>query len=154
ELSPSSGTTLGSEAWAYIPWNAIPFLRWYCQTNYCHIPMSDATITLVDASIGGANTATKPSNGSSWKRLLVGSMGFGGTPITVGSANTTFSSSIFVMDITNPLSPSLLWEKQMPDHTLTEGIPGIVRLGAATVNGDWYLVTGSGATAITTASLT
>lgn len=154
QLSPSAGTTLGSEAWAYVPWNVIPYLRWYCQNNYCHIPMSDATLTLLDASIGGANTATKASNGSSWKRLLIGSMGFGGTPITVGSANVTFSSSIFVMDITNPLSPNLLWEKQMPDHTLTEGIPGIIRLGAPTTNGDWYLVMGSGATAITTASLT
>ena len=162
QLSPSTGTTLGSEAWAYIPWNVIPYLRWYCQNNYCHIPMADATLTIVDASIGTPSSpaipsAAKPSDGSTWRRLLIGSMGFGGTPITSGTpnvANFTFSSSIFVMDITSPLSPNLLWEKQMPDHTLTEGIPGIVRLGAGTNNGSWYLVMGSGATSITTASLT
>ncbi len=159
QLSPSPGKTLGSEAWAYIPWNVIPYLRWYCQNNYCHIPMADATFTIVDASTGtptspASAAAVKPSDGSTWRRLLIGSMGFGGTPITVGSPSVTFSSSIFVMDITNPLSPVLWWEKQMPDNTLTEGIPGIVRLGAGNANGSWYLVMGSGATTITTASLT
>src|SRR5208337_4740006 len=80
-----SAKALGTEEWAFIPWNVIPYLRWYCQNNYCHIPMADAKLTIVDASIGGSATATKASDGSSWRRLLIGSMGFGGTSITVGS---------------------------------------------------------------------
>ena len=47
----SSGGCLGKELWAYIPFNAVPYLRWYCEESYCHIPMVDARFTVLDASI-------------------------------------------------------------------------------------------------------
>lgn len=34
----TSGANLGSEEWAYIPKNVVPYLRWYCESDYCHIP--------------------------------------------------------------------------------------------------------------------
>lgn len=152
----SGSLQIGAEEWAFIPKNVLPFLRWYCDKDYCHIPMADASFTIVDASIGGADDDVRPGDGSSWRRLLIGSMGFGGKPIEVGSRQ--FSSSIFVLDITptkggTQQSPKLLWESRLPDNTLTFGTPGIVRLKEGSKNGTWYLVIGSGASDITSASM-
>ncbi|MBI5203609.1 MAG: hypothetical protein HZA11_01695 [Nitrospirae bacterium] len=165
---------LGKELWAYIPFNAVPYLRWYCDSSYCHIPMVDARFNVFDASIdydkdgtveaseGRTATdvrctvdATSPCPDYPWRRLLVGAMGAGGKKITVGS--NTWSSSIFVLDITDSINPVLLWEKPMPDNTLTTSNPAtVVRLASAATdaskneNGKWYLVMGSGAESITT----
>ncbi len=144
-------TDLGKELWTFIPYNAMPYLRWYCDANYCHIPMVDARFTIIDASIGAAADVVRASDGSSWKRLLIGVMGIGGTSITMNGR--TFSSSIFVMDITDTESPSLIWERKMPDNTLTTSNPAIVRLGARDKNGDWYVVIGSGPESISTTAL-
>lgn len=146
----TSSVTIGDEAWAFIPQNVLPYLRWYCQEDYCHIPMLETTFTVLDASIGGNPNEDKTKD--SWRRLLIAQMGLGGTQITVGSK--TFSSSIMVFDITDHLNPQLLWEKQLPDNTLTFATPGIVRLGDKDKNGSWYLVIGSGPTSITTNSIT
>lgn len=142
----SPPTDLGKEMWAYIPYNTVPFLKWYCSKSYCHIPMVDARFTVVDASINGSEGGTKAA--SSWRRLLVGAMGVGGKKISVGG--TTFSSSVFVLDITNPSSPTLLWERKLPDNTLTTSTPAMVRFGPTNQNGAWYLVFGSGPESVTT----
>jgi Tfp pilus tip-associated adhesin PilY1 len=185
--NPAPPADLGKELWGYIPFNAMPYLRWYCNTSYCHIPMLDARFSIVDASIdydkngtvaseatetaGGGSSTTNRCSGAStstcdcmplvsgncnypWRRLLVGAMGAGGKQITIGSA--TLSSSIFVLDITNSASPKLLWERPLPDGTLTTSTPVVVRLASAATeaskdeNGKWYLVIGSGPTSITT----
>lgn len=143
-------TDLGKELWAYIPYNVLPYLRWYCDTGYCHIPMLDARFTILDASINGGATSTKSKN--SWRRLLIGAMGIGGRQITIGSK--TWSSSIFVIDITDPENPSLMWEKPLPDRTLTTSNPGIVRLGEPDKNGSWYIVIGSGPASVLTDGIT
>lgn len=144
-------TALGKELWAYIPYNAVPYLRWYCDSAYCHIPTVDARFTVVDASIGGGAGVSKTADGSSWRRLIIGTMGVGGKEISIGSKR--FSSSIFVIDMTNPEVPSLLWERPLPDRTLTTGYPAILRFGNKDNNGDWYIVIGSGPEGITTNKL-
>ena len=161
-------TDIGKELWAYIPFNSVPYLRWYCDKGYCHIPMVDARFTVIDASIDYDNSgavdagdtdpkATNSRTTSSpypWRRLLVGAMGIGGKKITVGS--NIWSSSVFVLDITDPTSPVLLWERPLPDNTLTASTPAIVRLSTYTgnqpdpQNGSWYLAMGSGAESVTT----
>ena len=154
EESTTCSDPLGKEEWSYIPYNVLPYLRWYCQESYGHIPMLETTFTIVDASIGSPGNSQTPEtvrDKDSWRRLLIAQMGLGGTPITVGGK--TFSSSIIVMDITDHLNPVLLWEQPLPDRTLTFATPGIVRLGDGDKNGQWYLVIGSGPTAITTTSL-
>ena len=173
----TSGGCLGKELWAYIPFNAVPYLRWYCEESYCHIPMVDARFTVVDASIDydkngsiGAGdtdalaTATRECSSTStcvWRRLLIGAMGIGGKQITVG--NNTWSSSVFVLDITDPSTPKLLWERPLPDGTLTTGTPALVRLSTVaaggnpasdTQNGSWYVVFGSGPSAVGTNTAT
>lgn len=142
-------SNLGEELWSFIPYNVLPFLKWYCDKDYCHIPMVDARFTIVDASI--ANNASDDKTSASWKRLLIGTMGVGGKKITTNNRN--FSSSMFVVDITNPSSPVLLWERKLPDETLTTSNPAIVRLGAKNKEGSWYVVIGSGAQSISTNTL-
>lgn len=148
-----SGGKIGKEQWAFVPKNALPYLRYYCQENYCHIPMVDATFTIVDASIGenGAAGATGARDVDSWRRLLIGTMGFGGKKFTA-SDSTVYSSSVFILDITGS-DPQLLWESPLPDNTLTTGTPGIVRLGDKTKNGEWYVVIGSGPVSLNNSAL-
>ncbi|MDW8136516.1 MAG: PilC/PilY family type IV pilus protein [Thermodesulfobacterium sp.] len=136
---------IGKEEWAFIPQNALPYLVWYGREDYCHIPTIDYRSFIVDASIQGASNETKTV--SSWRTLLVGVMGFGGKEIS--SNNTIYSSSVFVLDITDWLRgissrPTLLWESKLPDNTLTLSFPAIIRLGERDKNGEWYLVIGSG----------
>lgn len=154
DTAPSGLTNLGNEVWAYLPQNVIPYLRWYCDREACHIPLVDSTMQIVDVSINGG--ATDPKNATTWRRYLIGTMGFGGSAVQVGTSSATkvtFSSSIFVMDVTDPLTPKLKWEKTLPDNTLTSGSPAIVRLGDRDKNGSWYVVIGSGPQRITTATV-
>lgn len=149
-----SGGKIGKEQWAFVPKNALPYLRYYCQESYCHIPMVDATFTIVDASIGknAGAAATDDKNAASWRRLLVGTMGFGGKKFTA-SDSTVYSSSVFILDITES-DPKLLWEAQLPDNTLTTVTPGLVRLGDKTKNGEWYVVLGTGPAALGNTDMT
>lgn len=122
--SPNDTATdkIGKEEWAFIPQNAIPYLIWYGKTDYCHVPTVDYRTIVVDAKVDGT-----------WRTLLIGSMGFGGKEL--GS----YSSSVFVLDITDPLNPSLLWEKALEDKTLTLSFPAVTKVG-----NNWYVVIGTG----------
>ncbi len=160
--SPNSTSTtkVGREEWAFIPYNALPYLLWYGHKEYCHIHTVDYTAMVIDASINGSATSVKTAN--SWRTLLIGIMGYGGQHIILGDSNNNgqcdqtetgcmeFSSSLFVLDLTdwlnNPDSnmPRLLWEKPLPDKTLTLSYPVVIRRGDKDKNGDWYIVIGTG----------
>jgi Tfp pilus tip-associated adhesin PilY1 len=148
-----SNDLVGREEWAFIPKNALPYLVWYGNPNYCRVPTVDYRTAIFDASIGGPATADKTV--SSWRTILIGTMGFGGRSITTSAG--TFSSSVFALDLTDWLNgtsaqPTLLWE--VPDGTptnhfdgtLTTSYPAVVRLGDPNKNGEWYVVIGSGPT--------
>ncbi len=107
---PSSFSTanLGSEMWAYLPKNTLPYLRYYADPDYCHLFYVDGTPYLFDASInapsncsasdyslctrqtmctGNQTCQVKGSNTSgnildltntSWRSIVIGSMGTGG----------------------------------------------------------------------------
>jgi len=137
-VSEVVGQNLGEELWAFIPQNALPYLQWYHKENKsCHVPKVDYRFQLVDASIG-----TEDDKKNSWRTLLVGTMGFGGEEIVENS--TTYSSSIFVLDVTDPENAKILWEKKLPNNTLTLSYPSVIRQGAKNSKGSWYLAIGSG----------
>jgi Tfp pilus tip-associated adhesin PilY1 len=141
----SSNDLVGREEWAFIPKNALPYLVWYGNPNYCRVPTVDYRTAVFDVSIGGPATADKTV--SSWRTILIGTMGFGGKSITTSAG--TFSSSVFALDLTDWLNgtsaqPTLLWEVSLPDGTLTTAYPAVVRLGDPNKNGEWYVVIGSG----------
>jgi type IV pilus assembly protein PilY1 len=148
----TSTTKIGVEEWAFIPQNALPYLVWYGHPGYCHIYTVDYRFLLVDASVKGLPSDQKTKD--SWRTLLVGTMGFGGKAINVNGQ--IYSSSVFVLDLTDWLNgrsskPALLWERRLPDGTLTTSFPAVIKVmpGRADVdqsdkNGEWYLIIGSG----------
>ena len=117
-------TTKGQEVFAFMPTAAMAVLKqndpnsnkypnW--SPEYDHAYSMDGELTIADVKIG-----------SGWKTVLVGSMGRGG-------------KSVFAMDVTNPSSPSLLWETTSADIGNVLGKPII----AKTASG-WKVFFGNG----------
>lgn len=96
-----SGTGLGEEQWAYIPKQALPYLKYYGDPKYNHLYYVDGSTVLFDASIGTtSNTGGCPDaatyynclkpnqvidsshnldpNKNTWRSILIGGMGIGG----------------------------------------------------------------------------
>ncbi|MBI3606802.1 MAG: putative Ig domain-containing protein [Nitrospirae bacterium] len=150
--SDSQNDQLGGEVWGYIPFNSFPYLKYLANPGYCHIYFNDLSVRLVDASISGNPTDTRTA--SNWKTVLIGGMRFGGacnggtpTPPIAGVGY----SSYFALDVTNPEQPVPLWEFSDPDLGYTTTVPSIVRTGAGTTNGHWYVAVGSGSTQLSKA---
>jgi type IV pilus assembly protein PilY1 len=162
--------TLGSEAWAFIPKNALPYLKYLTDPSYSHLYYVDNTPLLVDASINKTNSCTSTeywncpkktttSSGNldlaetSWRSVLVGSMGLGGasrpqnlgcnaisgtlpdslancvkTPLATSGYEELGLSSYFAFDVTNSATPSLLWEFSHRDLGYSTVDPVIVRV--------------------------
>lgn len=140
-------TDIGKELWAFIPTNALPYLKNCADSSYCHQYMVDGTPRLLDASINNwcgdsnywtcerkttyvTNTTTLNTSATSWKSVLIGSMGLGGATRN-GNCNETLNpdndpanntdciktpvtnggfSSYFALDVTSPLYPQYMWE--------------------------------------------
>ncbi len=154
----------GKEVWAYIPMNLLPYLKYLAFPDYCHIFYVDQRTNIFDASIDGAPTDTKTKN--SWRTILLGGLRFGGAPslsdvpsdspcidsdgnivsCSTSGARKIGLSSIYALDITDPESPSLLFEFSDPNLGFTTSYPAIVRIGPKDKNGYWYVVFGSGPT--------
>jgi len=154
---------LGSERWAFIPKNALPYLRALADNNYCHLYYVDLAPQVFDASINGADNAVRTA--SSWRTILIGGMRLGGGCASVASTRANAVnipannagvgySSYFAIDVTNPEEPSVLWEFSDPALGFTTSGPAVVRMNARngagnpdlTLNGKWYVVFGSGPT--------
>ena len=110
---------MGSERWAFIPKNALPYLQALPDNNYCHLYYVDLAPQVFDASIGGAGDNATTRNASHWATILIGGMRFGGacrdntatcTDCVKSPVSSGGLSSYFAMDVTDPESPSVLWE--------------------------------------------
>ena len=167
-----NAVALGNELWAYVPRNALPYLQYLYDNNYCHLYYADLSPFILDASIGAgdvdqSNEARTPQ---SWRTILIGGMRTGGACRAKGGTclSTTDGvddcvkapgpvgglSSYFAIDITVPTNPIVLWE--FSDERLgfaTTG-PSVVRINGTddlgnvdrNRNGHWYVVFGSGPT--------
>lgn len=100
-----SGTNLGEEQWAYIPRNALPYLKYYADANsYKHIYYVDGPTILLDAAVGKPSgcvddysLCTKDlTGGTNWKTVLIGSMGLGGATRNKGDSCVNGSSGTCV----------------------------------------------------------
>jgi|WetSurMetagenome_2_1015567.scaffolds.fasta_scaffold00013_93 type IV pilus assembly protein PilY1 len=163
-----TSNSLGKEEWAFIPRNALPYLKYISSSDYAHLYYVDLPPTLVDASLGTAGNIRTVSD---WKTVLVGGMNLGGaskqhltadtcdaatdcvfTPWAATSGNKDVGlSSYFALDITNvtmsdPTNFSFLWEFWNADLGFSTTGPAIVRVGNASYNGTWYAVFASGPT--------
>jgi type IV pilus assembly protein PilY1 len=151
--SDTTNDRLGEEVWAYIPFNAFPYLKYLADPAYCHVYYNDLSVRLVDVSIGGSSDSpTGVRTDSSWRTLLIGGMRFGGAcsgglfpaaPPAGTPANIGFSS-YYAIDITDPEHPVPLWEFSDPDMGYASTYPSIMRTGDKGANGYWYVAFGSG----------
>lgn len=78
-------------------------------------------------TVDGAMTAADWFDGAKWRTALIGTMGRGG-------------KSIFALDITDPTSPSLMWEVNDAALGNNLGQPIVSQVG----DGDWRVVFGNG----------
>jgi type IV pilus assembly protein PilY1 len=156
---------IGEEVWSYIPYNALPYLKFLAKPDYCHIYYNDLSVRLTDASFGDAadsahDDPTDPIVEESWKTILIGGMRLGGAcegstapaPPTLASTAEVGYSAYYAIDITDSENPVPLWEFSDPDMGYSTGFPSIVRTGDAGTNGRWYVAFGSGSKVLPKAS--
>ncbi len=105
----------GEEAWAFVPQFALPAFKVMADTLYCHKYSVDQTVTVKDVQINGA-----------WRTVLATGGREGG-------------AAVFAMDITDPVSPQLLWQ-----NTLPTGMKFTSDVEIATVGGEAVALVGSG----------
>lgn len=151
---------IGTEVWGYIPFNAFPYLKYLADPGYCHLYYNDLSVRLVDASVGcvaspevpDPTVCDEPADArvpQSWRSILIGGMRFGGgceggTPeVPVPSSGVGYSS-YYAIDVTDADKPIPLWEFSDIDMGYATGYPSVLRTGGTGVNGNWYVVFGSG----------
>ncbi len=143
QTTPIDGTTatahpLGSELWAYVPFNLLPHLMWLTSNDYAHVYYFDATPRVFDARIFKPDT----DHPGGWGTVLVAGLRFGGGDVdlpaskcansvafngfsltssnsksctsptaTIPSSDIYTHSAFVVLDVTNPeVAPKLLAE--------------------------------------------
>lgn len=111
--------TTGAEKFAFVPKAAMTGLLDYTDPNYQHRYYVDGELTVSDVYIGG-----------SWRSVLVGTMGRGG-------------SGMFALDVTDPNNISLLWDKTSADITQLGNNLGKPIIGQL-ADGQWYAMLGNG----------
>ncbi len=140
----STYNTLGQELWAFIPKNALPYLRYLADPNYCHLYYVDLRPFVYELDEDG--------DGVPDRVILIGGMRLGGavdcSSCSSGECISPPSdsagagySSYFALDVTNPESPKFLWEFENSDLGFTYSGPGLVKKGA-----NYYVVFASGPT--------
>ncbi|NEV65138.1 PilC/PilY family type IV pilus protein [Thiorhodococcus minor] len=162
-----SAHALGTELWAYAPFNLLPHLKWLQSSSYDHVYYMDGPMKAFDAKIFPDDT----DHPDGWGTVLVAGMRLGGAPMTVdtaddgfggaGAANDhEFASAWVLIDITNPEKPpKLLAEIKDPTNDFETGMgfsfsePAVftIRENDDSPN-DWYLVFGNGPNDLSTVS--
>lgn len=76
---------LGSELWAYLPYNLLPHLRWLTSPDYMHVYYNDLQAKVVDAQIFTEESECQTDiydaaciHPNGWGTLLIAGMRFGG----------------------------------------------------------------------------
>ncbi|MBF0568116.1 MAG: hypothetical protein HQK95_04540 [Nitrospirae bacterium] len=153
EIEQLSGSGLGGELWGFIPRNSLPYLRYLADPSYspnsgCHLYFNDLKPYVYTYT---------PTGASAQKVVLIGGMRLGGgcgcgsgtcpantdvyTPPsdTCSTANRTDAtspmsacvglSSYYALDVTNPTSPTLLWEFSHPQLGFSYSGPAVINRG-------------------------
>lgn len=156
----SSGPSLGTELWSFIPQELLPHLQWLAKTDYTHVYYVDLKPTIAEARI----FTPDPDHPGGWGTVLIGGFRMGGScgncapgsgappmTVTIGSVSRTFYSAYFALDVTNPeVAPKLLWVFTDSGLGLTTSYPAVARMNPKTdsaidsTNEKWYVLFGSG----------
>jgi type IV pilus assembly protein PilY1 len=162
-LEIEANRTLGEEVWAYVPNNLLSHLQWLTCLNYPHVYYVDLKPKIVDARIFSSEwTNPNGTHPYGWGTILISGMRFGGPSVTIradfdgagdsGQKTRSFKSAYFALDITNPQSPQLLWEKTYSEMGYTFSYPSILRVqngtssptSVAYADQKWMLAMGNG----------
>lgn len=158
---------LGSELWAYIPYNLLPHLYWLMDASYgrqLHVSYMDLKPRVFDARVffqpDGITPDDNATHPDGWGTLLVAGMRFGGgtiradldktgTPSFDNATDRIMGSAYVVFDITDPeLGPKPLAEIRLPGMGFTTSYPTVMPMSTPNANtasgNNWYLVFGSG----------
>lgn len=108
---------IGREEWAFIPKNAMPYLRYMADPGYEHLYTVDLRPYIADTGD---------------MIVLIGGMRLGGAcgngPISPpADTNPVGLSAYFALDVTDPENPGFLWEFTDPGLGLTYSGPAVVR---------------------------
>ena len=160
--SASSETAhpLGSEVWAYIPYNLLPHLQYLTRSDYGHVYYMDGQPQVFDVN-GIWDSASSIRHPAGWGNILVAGMRFGGGETTLDpdgddstSNDITLRSGFTILDVTDPESaPEIVAEITHPDLGYSVSIPTLVKFRARnTISGsyenpslnEWFLIFGSG----------
>lgn len=145
------GENIGTELWAYIPQNLLPHLKWLPDPDYVHTYYVDLPPKIFDARILPDDTHyIDDDNAPNWGTFLLGGFRFGGGRIDAnedfdydgtidGDETRTFSPGYFLIDITEPRNPRVLWEKSYARLQASTSVPAVFRVGD-----NWFAVFGSG----------
>lgn len=152
---------LGSELWAYVPYNVLPHLQYLTSPSYPHVYYVDGEPQIFEVNdIWSSGTAI--DHPDEWGNILVVGMRFGGGEIRVdpnsdndadASDDLTMKSSYMIMDVTDPeVPPEIIGEINHADLGYTVSRPTIVKFRAPNASGSfttpatnqWFLVFGSG----------
>lgn len=122
----AQGFTIGDELWSYIPRAVLPHLKWLSDPDYYHSYYVDSTPRIFDAKIAGVGQ-------NEWGTFLLLGLNMGGKDIPVDAdadGNTeTFKPSYTLLDITNPTSPKLVWERTYEGLGMSRSVPSIIKIG-------------------------
>ncbi|GAB4390736.1 MAG: hypothetical protein Kow0025_24790 [Thermodesulfovibrionales bacterium] len=153
EKARLTGSDLGKEMWAFIPKNVLPYLKYPCDPDYCHVYSVDLSPYIFDASVGADFSVAQPlsctddaywncnKTGGSWRTILIGGMRYGGasrgttascsdcvkTPVDISGSSVGYSS-YFALDITDQENPQFLWEFSNPSLGFATTGPAVVRI--------------------------
>lgn len=120
DADDDSTSKIGSEEWAFIPQNALPFLRYRAQKDFLHLYINDLTPYIFEYK---------------GKKILIGGMRMGGgtsdsqlgavrPPTDAGGKGF---SSYYALDISDPFNPKFLWEFNEAKLGFTYSGPAIIR---------------------------
>ena len=132
-----------------------------CSTYVAQCPKQTKYVGEDTPLITADDTKYAQLSQTSWRTVLVGSMGYGGatrdsTATCTDCVKTPISgtgySSYFALDVTDPSNPQLLWEFSHPRLGFSSVGPAILRIKDSNetsgnpMNGHWYVVLASGPT--------
>lgn len=141
----NQGFDLGTEMWAYVPYNLLPNLPCLTDKNYQHQYYVDLKPRVFDAQVFTAD----PDHPNGWGTLLVCGFNFGGDgQQDLVKDSRYFGSSFFIFDVTNPeKAPTLLGEFTFDgNYTLGYAVnqPTLVAVKDSSGVRHWYMLFGTG----------
>lgn len=127
----SSCPAAGSEAWAYVPRAVMSHMYMLADRDYANNHRFYVNATPVVGDIGQTVEGEGDTETTSWKTILVGGFGAGGR-------------GYYALDVTNPASPTALWEFSDSDMGLSYGNPVITQIADADGETTWVVAFTSG----------